>query len=117
VFTLRIVAAAPAVLTTGAASGESTRTRTRFRVPLAVTVADRYGNPVAGALVTFTAPRHGPSGTFRSGRVVRVRTRADGIAVAPRFTANTVAGGYVVAATVDGAPGRAAFALVNEAGE
>jgi protocatechuate 3,4-dioxygenase beta subunit len=115
VFALHVVATAPVVLTAGAASGESTLTRTRFRVPLAVTVADRYGNPVAGALVAFAAPRRGPSGTFRSGRIVHVRTRADGVAVAPRFTADAIAGGYIVTATVDGASGRAAFALVNAA--
>ena len=68
-------------------------------------------------VVTFSAPAEGPSGTFarsRHGRarVVRIRTNASGIAVAPVFTANRKPGGYVVKASVKHA-GAAAFALVN----
>jgi protocatechuate 3,4-dioxygenase beta subunit len=118
-YALRAVAGPAATVTAGAASGESTPTRTRFPVPLAVTVADRYGNPVVGAVVAFAAPRHGASGSFtfrsRTSRLVHVRTNADGIAVAPRFTANRTAGGYIVTAAVHGAAGRASFALVNAA--
>jgi hypothetical protein len=44
---------------------------------------------------------------------VRVRTNAQGVAVAPAFTANATAGGYAVTATVAGSRQRAAFALVN----
>jgi hypothetical protein len=100
-------------------------------IPLAVTVTDAGDNPVAGALVTFAAPARGPSGFFttrvpmgkqatkntkrkpstRHTRIVRVRTNNDGVAVAPPFTANALAGGYVVTATV--ASRRTAFALVN----
>lgn len=113
-YTLHTVAAAPTAVAAGAASGESTPTRTRFPVPLAVTVTDRYGNRVAGATVVFAAPRRGASGTFGARRrIVRLRTNADGIAAAPRFTANSVAGGYVVTAAVAGV--RASFALVNVA--
>ena len=122
-YTLRIVAGAPATVTAGAGSGESTPIHTRFPVPLAVTVSDRYGNPVAGAVVVFSAPRRGASGTFtipgkkgrhsHASRVVRVRTNADGIAVATRFTANRNAGGYIVRATVRGSNAHASFALVN----
>lgn len=116
-FRLRADAARPATITAGAASGESTLTRTRFHVPLAVTVADRYGNPVRHAAVVFAAPRQGASGFFKKGhhasRVVRVTTNADGIAVAPRFTANRIAGGYIVRVTIKGALARASFALVN----
>ena len=43
---------------------ESTAVGTRFPIRLAVTVTDTHGNAVAGALVTFTAPAHGPSGSF-----------------------------------------------------
>jgi hypothetical protein len=45
---------------------------------------------------------------------VSVRTDADGIAIAPPFVANGTPGGYVVTATVAGATGAAAFALVND---
>ncbi|HTS72545.1 MAG TPA: hypothetical protein VMG74_02405 [Gaiellaceae bacterium] len=116
-FILRAAAGKPATIAAGAASGESTPTGMRFRVPLAVTVTDRYGNPVAKALVVFAAPRRGPSGFFRkrhhATRVVRVKTNANGIAVAPRFDASRDAGGYLVRATVKGSRAHASFALVN----
>jgi hypothetical protein len=123
-FRLRATPAKPAAIAAGAASGESTPIRTRFRVPLAVTVTDRYGNPVAGGVVVFTAPRRGPGGTFairsrrskrsHASRVARVRTGSNGIAVAPRFVANRIAGGYVVRAAIRGVRARASFALVND---
>lgn len=114
-YALRSLAARPAAVAAGAASGESAVVHTSFAVPLAVTVTDRYGNRVAGAVVVFAAPPYGAGGRFAGrGRVARVRTNADGIAVAPRFTANGVAGGYVVTASVTGVAARAAFALVND---
>jgi protocatechuate 3,4-dioxygenase beta subunit len=114
-YSLRNLAGAPAAVTAGAASGESTSVGRRFPVPLAVTVTDRYGNPVAGAAVVFRAPASGPSGRFhrrrRLVRAVRVTTNAEGVAVAPPLSANRRAGGYVVTAAAG--PKRAAFALVN----
>jgi hypothetical protein len=114
-YALRNLAGQPAVITAGAASGESTATGTRFPVRLAVTVDDAYGNPVAKAVVTFVAPKRGSGGRFRPhhARVVRVATDAHGIAVAPPFLANRLAGGYVVRARVRGLGRSAAFALVN----
>lgn len=110
-------AAAPTTVTAGAAANESASIGTRFAIPLAVTVTDKHGNPVAGALVTFTAPSRGAAGSFAGSRharphTVRVRTNSSGIAVAPGFVANRTGGGYVVKATVKGATA-AAFALVN----
>jgi len=112
----------------------------RFPIRLAVTVTDAESAPVPGALVTFAAPNRGPSGffTIRSGgalstsrtpsagmpgsppprsrvthpRRVQVKANACGVALAPAFTANRRAGGYVVVASVEGV--KAAFALVNE---
>jgi protocatechuate 3,4-dioxygenase beta subunit len=112
-FTLHNKAGRPATIAAGAASTESTAVRSRFPIRLAVTVTDSHTNPVAGALVTFSAPARGPSGTFTGSRTVRVRTNASGVAVAPAFSANGRQGGYVVKATVDHAR-PAAFALVNE---
>ena len=111
---LENVAAAPATIAAGAADGQSTTVGTRFPIPLAATVSDRNGNPVAGAIVAFVAPANGVSGRFvHDRRIVRVRTNAKGIAVAPPFTANASAGGYAVVATVRGAPVRAAVSLLN----
>ena len=116
-FTLHNRAGAPATVTPGVASAESTTLGSRFAIALAVTVTDRHRNPVAGALVTFTAPASGPSGTFavRSHpATVTVRTDASGIAIAPAFVANARPGGYIVRATA-GHARTVAFALVNQA--
>jgi hypothetical protein len=57
-----------------------------------VEVRDRNNNPVAGALVVFTLPSSGPSGTFLGGgQVASVTTNAQGQASAS-FTANSVPG-------------------------
>ena len=122
-YPLENVAGAPATIIAGAADGQTTPVGSRFPIRLAVTVEDAYGNPVAGAPVTFRAPARGPAGHFstpdrgrrgllaRKARIARVETNARGIAVAPVFTANAQPGGYVVTATAGGR--RAAFALVN----
>jgi protocatechuate 3,4-dioxygenase beta subunit len=115
-YVLRNLAGKPATITPGAADGETTPAGTRFPIRLAVTVKDANSNPVAGALVTFTAPAGGPSGRFnlhgRASRIVGVKTNAQGIAIAPAFTANDTPGGYVVIATANGQ--RVGFALVND---
>ena len=74
----------------------------------------RQLNKVAGALVTFTAPASGASGSFDTRthpRTVTIRTDSGGIALAPPFIADTQPGGYIVIATVAHGP-RTAFALV-----
>ena len=113
-YPLRTVAGAAGAIAAGAASGQAAVVGRRFAIPLAVTVDDANGNPVTGALVAFAAPAAGAGGRFAGGlRIARVRTDADGIAVAPRFRANRRAGGFAVIATVAGAHLHAAFALVN----
>jgi protocatechuate 3,4-dioxygenase beta subunit len=116
-FTLSNHAGKPATITAGIAAAEATQAGTPFVIALAVTVTDAHGNKVPGALVTFTAPASGASGSFATRthpRTVTVRTDAGGIAVAPPFIADTQPGGYVVIATIAHGP-RTAFALVNEA--
>ena len=116
-FTLSNRAGKPATITAGIAAAEATQAGTRFVIALAVTVTDAHGNTVPGALVTFTAPASGASGSFATSThplTVTVRTDSGGIAVAPPFIANTQPGGYVVIARVAHGP-RTAFALVNEA--
>lgn len=116
-YTLQNVAATPTAIAAGAASGQSTTVGTRFPIPLAVTVTDANGNPVAGATVTFTAPKKGASALFRvrhhARRIVHVKTNAKGIAVAPPIAANASVGGYAVVATVKGRSVRAAVSLLN----
>ena len=48
-YTLENLAAAPASITAGAVNGQSATVGERFPIPLAVTVTDNNGNPVAGA--------------------------------------------------------------------
>jgi hypothetical protein len=126
----------PATLTVGVGATQSAPAGARFAIRLAVTVTDTESAPVPDTLVTFAAPNRGPSGyfTIRSGgaylrssrapssrlprsrvmhpRRAQVRTNACGIALAPAFTANRRAGGYVVVASVEHV--KAGFALVNE---
>jgi protocatechuate 3,4-dioxygenase beta subunit len=114
VFALTNLAARAASIAVGAAAGSAATVSTRFSVPLAVTVTDKDGNPVAHVKVVFAAPKKGASGRFtHKRRRVSVTTGVKGIAVAPRFTANGVSGGYVVTVRVSGSSARAAFALVN----
>ncbi len=93
----------PAAITAGIAAAEATQAGTRFVIALAVTVTDALGNKIPGALVTFTAPASGPSGSFATTthpRTVTVRTDSGGVAVAPPFIADAQPGGYVVIARV-----------------
>lgn len=130
------LAGKPTKLTAGVGASQSTPTGSHFPIHFAVTVTDAEKSPVPGVLVTFTAPNRGPSGHFtvRSGgalpamshpphsgksvaqtshpRRLQVKTDACGVALAPTFTANRRAGGYVVVASVERM--KAAFALVNE---
>ncbi len=127
-FSLVNLAGAPAKIAPGVGSTQAATAGAAFPIRLAVTVTDAHKNPVAGTLVTFSAPAGGPSGRFTLSsrgshhhrtrlshtRAVRVKTGACGIAVAPAFTAGGQPGGYVVEARAR--PARpAAFALVNEA--
>jgi hypothetical protein len=127
-FSLANLAGKPAKIAPGVGSTQTTPTGDAFPIRLAVTVTDAEKNPVAGALVTFSAPAAGAGGRFtlyshgsqhRGARIsyartVAVKTGACGIAVAPPFSASREPGGYIVKATAK--PARAAaFALVNEA--
>jgi protocatechuate 3,4-dioxygenase beta subunit len=131
-------AGAPYELQAGAADGETSDVGRRFPVRFAVTVTDKNGNPVPGVTIAFTAPAYGASGHFilaqtpksktarrstlrakvttRSSRVARARTNAVGVAIAPPFTANTIAGDYIVNASIRGKAERVAFALDNTRG-
>jgi hypothetical protein len=130
------LAGEPTKLTAGVGASQSTPTGSHFPIHFAVTVTDAEKSPVPGVLVTFTAPNRGPSGYFtvpsdgalpamshppHSGKSVaqtshprrlQVKTDACGVALAPTFTANRHAGGYVVVANVERM--KVAFALVNE---
>ncbi len=102
-------------LTMQAGNGQFAVLTDTFLAPLQVLVTNHAGAPVAGALVSFFAPSSGASGTFQpSGlTVVRVATNASGVASAPAFRANTVAGIYNVIAATPGVNATASFTLNN----
>ncbi|MBX9584661.1 MAG: FG-GAP-like repeat-containing protein [Gemmataceae bacterium] len=100
-------AGTPAYLTVTGGSAQRAVAATAFAVPLQVRVTDRFGNPVPGVLVSFTAPAAGPRAALSAAAVV---TDANGVASVTAF-AGTDAGSYTVLATVGSLS--AAFALTN----
>ncbi len=89
--------------------------RTPFTVPLAAQVQDSSDNPVPSVLVRFAAPVSGPSGTFAGRPDTSVFANSAGVATAPAFTANELAGSYTDSAIVRGAV-PALFNLTNGSG-
>ena len=83
-----------------------------FPNPLEVLVTDPDGDPVPGVTVTFTVPSDGASAVLSS---TTATTDATGRA-SVTATANTIAGSYVVTASVDGVDTPATFNLTNAAG-
>src|SRR5579859_1052883 len=104
--------------TIAATSGtpQSAALNTAFANPLVATVTSN-GTPATGVVVTFTAPSSGASGTFAGGtNITTATTKASGVATSPVFTANGIAGGYSVSATVAGVSTPANFSLTNTSG-
>ncbi|WP_159436468.1 hypothetical protein [Pseudovibrio sp. Tun.PSC04-5.I4] len=92
--------------------GQDTEFSTDFTNPLVVTVLSSSGNPVAGVIVTFTAPS---SGASLSTTPLMATTNASGVASLD-VTANSTVGGYTVNASVVGVATTADFTLTNNAG-
>jgi hypothetical protein len=114
-FALTNLAGAPTSIKASSGTPQTATVNTAFAQQFAATVTDAFGNPVAGATVTFNAPASGASGTFAGG-VNTAQTSSQGIATAPVFTANGTVGSYSVTAktgTLTTSPG---FALTNQAG-
>jgi hypothetical protein len=93
----------PATITAAGSSTPQTAAVNTPFAPLTVTLMDGStpSVPVGGALVTFSAPSSGASGTFATGgTTVSLWTDASGVATAPIFTANGSTGTYNVSASV-----------------
>ncbi|MFN0025888.1 MAG: hypothetical protein ACKV2O_01710 [Acidimicrobiales bacterium] len=93
---------------------------TAYQTPLQARVADAQGRAQIGLAVTFTAPSSGASGRFNSAGcpntlTCTVITGANGVAQAPPFVANNVAGAFSVNATVVPVTTPARFSLFNAA--
>jgi hypothetical protein len=86
-----------------------------FETSLQASVLDSVGTPVSNTLVTFAAPASGASGTFSDSSTYTTTAATDegGVATAATFTANALAGSYLVTATVTGIVTPANFLLTN----
>jgi len=112
-----IVTGAPANIVASGGTPQSATVGAAFATPLSATVTDAFGNLVAGVVVTFTASEIGASGSFPDGVLrLTVTTNPAGIATSTVFTANTIAGGYTVTASVTGVATPANFSLTNTPG-
>jgi hypothetical protein len=100
-------------MTIFAGNNQSATVGTAFATALAVKVFDAQQNPAQGVAVTFAPPASGAGGAFTG--PVTVNTNASGIATAPTYTANTIAGSDApkATATLSGTPLTATFALTN----
>ncbi|MBV8948957.1 MAG: hypothetical protein JOZ95_26285 [Solirubrobacterales bacterium] len=105
-FTLTNLAGAATQLSVTAGNGQTAPAGQPFATRLAVTLLDRFGNPVstAGVQITFTARAADAGGTFTgsgTNREVDV-TDDSGVATASAFTANGTLGTYTVQASGPG---------------
>lgn len=101
-----------ATITAQTGTPQSALLNTPYATPLSVVVRDASNATIPGAVVSFTAPPYGVSGTFLGAtRNVQVTTDASGVATAPTFTANGTAGLFSLSARYSAAS--ANFALTN----
>jgi OOP family OmpA-OmpF porin len=108
-FPLTNATGAASMLTVTGGSGQTTNVSTPFSTPLTVKVMDAYGNPRAGATITFSAPGTGASAVLSPSSAT---TSASGTA-SVTATANTSAGSYNVTASTSGTTS-VMFALTNQ---
>lgn len=109
-FSLANATGAASMLTVTGGSGQTTNVSTAFSSPLTVKVVDGYGNPKAGASVSFTAPGAGASATLGAPSAT---TSTAGIA-SVTATANAAGGSYNVTASTAGVVTSVTFALTNQ---
>jgi hypothetical protein len=111
-FTLSNTAGNAGIMTIVAGNNQHATIGAAFATALQVKVTDSFTNPLSGVSVTFTPPASGASGAFTGSATVT--TNASGIATAPTYTANTVAGSNGVKAA-SGSLSQT-FSLTNDAG-
>jgi hypothetical protein len=89
--------AVPLTVTVLTAQGSVNSGKQNAAQVLTVRVDDVSGQPVAGALVLFTAPNYGASGSFLDDlKSLQVTADQHGVAVANGFHANSVAGPFEI---------------------
>ncbi len=90
-------------MTVTAGNNQQTAIGTAFAAPLVVTVSSPYGEPVAGGVVTFTAPASGASATFPGGSDTGTINGSGQASIA--VAANSIPGSFTVSASARGAAG------------
>jgi len=100
-FALTNLVGAPANIAATSGGGQSVTDTGAFTNPLVATVTDAGGNPVSGAVVTFTAPVQTGASVLFAGGVNTATTDASGVATSAAMTANTHVGTYNVTASVN----------------
>ena len=105
-----ITAAAPASIAAIRGTSQCVRVGCACPEPLEVRVTDAFGNPVSGALVTYTAPSSGPSATLSNGG--SATTNATGCA-SVTATVNDIPGGPYLVTAATGTLPEVTFALDN----
>jgi hypothetical protein len=69
--------------------------------PFAVRVVDAANHPITGAMVMFTAPSSGPSGSFPTGPTFNTISDEDGRALGLLYRPNSVEGTYTIQVRVE----------------
>ena len=112
---LDITPSNPTSISVISGSPQSVQVSTPFQQLLKVKVQNVAGNPMAGIVVTFAAPSTAASATFAdtNSNVTTAVTNENGIATSSMFTANNVAGSYVVKTTIPNLTASADFQLTN----
>jgi Calcineurin-like phosphoesterase len=104
----------PSALSVVGGNDQTATVGTAFASKLAVKATDTAGNPVAGAVIRFSAPTSGAGAAFAGGSVtVSATTGSDGVATTPQLVANATAGTYQVSATTTGVANPVTFSLTN----
>ena len=130
-FQLDNLAGKPPSLRAVGSARRSANVGTSYRRPLEVRVLDHHGKPLQGETVTFTLGSAGgggggaggsgtasAGGSFADGSSqVTETTDAAGVAISPRFDANTTAGEFTATAAVPGVTDPVSFELDNLAGK
>ena len=115
-FTLTNLTGSPFAITAMGGTPQTAQTGKQFGSPLVAHVSDAGGNPVNGAVVTFTAPSIGAGAKFPGGVTSTATTDTQGNATSPLLTANSTVGSYKILASVPGVSSGAAFTLTNTVG-
>jgi len=107
----------PQTVTASLGTPQQATINTTFGTPFQATVIGTDGKPMSGIVVTFAAPFVGATGAFaNAGSQATATTDINGVAAAPAFSADGVAGNYVVSASVYGVAAPANFSLTNGRG-